>query len=152
MKRIMAAVAVLAVMAGGAWAFAKNKADAPAAAPSASAPAQAQAPAATETVVHTFADEDQMKVFADLWRQRQSVLLRMSVLQSYWNEEQAAIAQLNDKLKQDYQVDPSKSYSLDTKRRVLVERPGEPAAPAAAQPEGAAPASPAPQAPAPAKP
>ncbi len=126
MKRTMVAAVVLAVVAGGAWASAKNKPDAPA------TPAQAPATAAPETLVHTFTDEEQMKAFAELWRQRQNATLRMSVLQSYWNEEQAVISQLNEKLKQDFQVDSSKSYSLDTQRRVLLERPAEPVTPAAA--------------------
>ncbi|GEM_PF-6408631 len=76
-----------------------------------------------ETVVHTFTDEAQMTAFAELWRQRQSAVLRMSVLQAYWNEEQAVITQVNGRLTQDYHVDPAKNYSLDTQRRVLLEQP-----------------------------
>ena len=63
-----------------------------------------------------------MKEFTHLWQQRQTVLLRMTVLQSYWNEEQAALAKLNDQLATTYHLDATKNYSLDSTRRVLIER------------------------------
>ena len=74
-----------------------------------------------------------------MWQQRQAVMLRMSVLNAYWTEEQAAIAQLNEQLATQYHVDVNKSYTLDTEHRTLIERPAPPPPPApAAQPAGPA--------------
>ncbi|MBI2104495.1 MAG: hypothetical protein HYT90_02780 [Candidatus Omnitrophica bacterium] len=95
-------------------------------------------------VIHTFADEDAMKAFAELWQQRQSVIVRMAVLKAYWDSENSLVAQLNKQLADDYQVDVAKLYALDEQRRVLIERPApaapEPAAEAqpAAEPQPAA--------------
>lgn len=119
MKRFGISIVLAGVLLGqGAWAADEVK------------PKAAEPPETPETVVHTFTDEAQMTAFAELWRQRQSAVLRMSVLQAYWNEEQAVITQVNGRLTQDYHVDPAKNYSLDTQRRVLLEQP----APATARP------------------
>ena len=92
----------------------------------------APAPAADEKVVFTFPDEAKMKEFEELWRERQVAAVRMTVLQSYWNEEQAAITKLNEALSKDYKVDVTKAYSLDPKRRVLIEHDELPTPPGAA--------------------
>ena len=73
-----------------------------------------------------------MKEFETLWRKRQAAIVRMTVLQSYWNEEQAGLVELNNQLTTGYQVDIAKNYSLDTQRRVLIEREEAPQAPAEA--------------------
>lgn len=75
-----------------------------------------------EKVAFTFENDEKMEEFTRLWQQRQGMIVRMTVLQAYWNEEQAALAQVNNKLAADYQLDTSKNYSLDPKRRVLIER------------------------------
>ena len=99
---------------------AKKKADAQPAA-SADKPA-GQENAAPEKIAYTFDDEAKMKDFTQLWQQRQTVLLRMTVLQSYWNEEQATLAKLNNQLATTYHLDATKNYSLDSTRHVLIER------------------------------
>ena len=109
-------------------------------APPAGQPAGASAPpggdsAAPEKIVHTFVDEPGMREFAKLWQQRQMTMVRMSVLQAYWNEEQAGLAELDTKLTTTYKVDTTKNYFLDSTRKVLIEREGPPpaeSAPAAA--------------------
>ena len=83
--------------------------------------APAQAPAA-EGTVFTFPDDDQMRKFAGLWAKREAALLRSQVLQSYLQQEQATLAQLDRQLRADYNVEPNKAYTLDTKRKVLAER------------------------------
>ncbi len=80
---------------------------------------KAVAPAASSTIVptkpgpekvaYTFPDEAKIQEFTKLWQQRQASVLRMTVLQSYWNEEQTALAELNNKLTSEYKVDTSKN-------------------------------------------
>ena len=77
-----------------------------------------------EKIVYTFTDEAKMAAFTNLWRQRQGLVLRMTVLQSYWNEEQAALAKVNETFTNEYKLDVAKNYMLDDKRRVLIEREG----------------------------
>lgn len=109
---------VMGVMACGAEsAKDKNKAAQPAPA----AP-DANAPAADEKVAYTFTDDAKIQEFAQLWQQRQGTLVRMTVLQSYLSQEQADLAKLNQTITSTYKLDPSKSYFLDAKRRVLIER------------------------------
>jgi len=110
----------------------------------ASAAEEAAAEPASEAqkVVHTFADDAAMEAFAQLWQQRQSMVVRMAVLKAYWDSEQQLLNQLNDTLKTTYQVDVTQRYTLDNQRLVLIERPAPPA------PQEAA--APAPQTPAPA--
>ncbi len=88
----------------------------------------------SEKVAYTFPDEAKIQEFTKLWQQRQASVLRMTVLQSYWNEEQAALAELNNKLTSEYKVDTSKNYFLDREHRTLVEREAPPAPQATAQP------------------
>ena len=86
-------------------------------------PANAAATAPSEgRVVHTFEDEAKLREFGSLWQGRQSSIVRMTVLQAYWNGEQASLAKLNEQLGQQYQVDPAKDYTLDGERRVLIEQ------------------------------
>ena len=75
-----------------------------------------------EKIAHTFEDEAKMRAFAKLWQQRQGVIVRMTVLKAYFSEEQAALDELNQKITSDYQLDATKNYLLDPKRRVLIER------------------------------
>jgi hypothetical protein len=97
-------------------------------------PAQAQPASGSEPekVVFTFENEEKMNEFTDLWQQRQAMILRMTVLQSFWNEEQTRLAQLNKQLETQYSVDVSKNYYLDGDRRVLLERETPPQVPAPA--------------------
>lgn len=90
--------------------------------------------------VFTFSDEAQMREFAQLWNQREAVLIRMATLQQYWNQEQGDLARLNAQLASQYRIDVNKSYSLDPERKVLTEREvaSEPQVP----PDAAPPSSP----------
>jgi hypothetical protein len=96
-------------------------------------------------VAYTFKDDAQLEQFAKLWQQRQRSVLRMTVLQSYWNEEQQALEVLNEQFAKEYNLDLKKNYRFDPDRKVLVEvepsdasaaatptMQGRPAAPAAA--------------------
>ena len=85
-----------------------------------------------EKVAYTFTDEATMQGFTKLQQQRQGVFVRMTVLQSYFNEEQAQLAELNSKLAKEYGLDVSKNYSLDAQRRVIIERETPPVPPASA--------------------
>ena len=80
-----------------------------------------------ETVVHTFADDEAMQLFAGIWQQRQVLLVRLTVLKSYWDSEQAALDQLNSRFAADYNVDVTRRYRLDEQRRVLIELAALPA-------------------------
>jgi hypothetical protein len=94
----------------------------------------AEQPAAPEKVVFTFDADEKMNEFTTVWQQRQAMILRMTVLQSFWNEEQVRLAQLNKQLSDDYKVDVSKNYYLDGQRRVLIEREAPPQVPQTASP------------------
>lgn len=89
-----------------------------------------------ETIVHTFENEAKLQEFKQLWEQRQAVILRMTVLKAYWDNEQTTRTKLNDLFAQEYHLDPSKDYVLDAKRNVILEReaPPEPPTSAAAPP------------------
>ena len=95
---------------------------APSGAPAAIQAASDAKPTGAEKVVFTFDDEAKLKEFTALWDRRRAGILRMTVLQSYWNEEQATLAQLNKKLETDYKLDFNKDYYLDQNRRVIIER------------------------------
>ena len=92
-----------------------------------------------------------MQAFAQLWQQRQSSLVRMAVLKSYWESEKDLQSKLDAKLVADYQMDASKQYTLDERRRALIElETPPPAAPAPTAPPATPPsvdpqASPQPQ-------
>jgi hypothetical protein len=118
-----------------AWGRKKDapKPDAPAASQPPAAPA-AQEPAAAasekEKVVYTFENEDKMREFTRVWERRQAIILRMRVLQSYWNDDKALLAELDKTLAEQYQLDTAKNYILDPEQRTIVERE-TPAGPAA---------------------
>src|SRR3989338_6241043 len=107
---------------------------------SAVAPAQAEG---TEPVVYQFEDEAKMREFAGLWQSRQKTLLRLAVLQAYWDNEQSGAATLNTQLETQYHLNPANNYALDGEKRVLIERPGSAAPPESAPAEGQAAGAPA---------
>ena len=89
-------------------------------------------------VVHEFEDESKMSDFTSLWQQRQGILLRMSLLQSYWNNEEASLSKFHEKMKTDYSLDTAnKAYVLDGDRRALIEREKPPAGSEAGAPAAA---------------
>ena len=95
---------------------------------SAPQPAVQQAP--QPPPVFTFSTDEDMQAFAKIWQQRQAALTRMSVLQGYWTQEQAAAEQVTQELASKYHLDPAKTYTLDVARKSLVEvERKEPAAP-----------------------
>ncbi|MBI3330661.1 MAG: hypothetical protein HYZ96_00955, partial [Candidatus Omnitrophica bacterium] len=79
-------------------------------------------PAAGEKVAHTFPDQEAMQAFVNLWQQRQERLVRMAMLEGYWNNDQATLNQLNSQFNTQYQLDLAKRHVLDAEKRVLVER------------------------------
>lgn len=147
MKRsLLAASALLGVslMLGVSVAVAKdaNK-DKPAAPP---APAAAPAKPA-EKIAYTFADQAKVDAFAKLWQQRQATVLRMTVLKSYFLEEEDTLRKLNEQFAKDYNLDVTKNYKFDSDRKVIleIEAPQAAAVPApeampagSAQPKGGA--------------
>ena len=90
------------------------------------APPASQQPAAQEKIAYTFEDEAKLNAFRELSQQRQAIVLRMTVLQAYWNQEQANLSKVEGKLAADYKLDLTKAYTLDSDRRVLIERPAAP--------------------------
>src|SRR3989338_4982474 len=110
-------------------------------APAVPAPQGAGAPEGGK-VVHTFDDEATVQAFAAMWQQRHDGLLRLGLLEGYWNDEQALLGQLNRQLSDQYSLDladAAKSYLLDTDTRAITER-AEPPAPADDTPPSASPA------------
>jgi len=106
----------------------------------AAAPADAATPGGEskeERIVHNFKDEAELRAFTELWQHRQSIILRMTVLQAYWNQEQAGLAELNKMLASQYQTDPTKNYFLDGDRRVLIEQDSPPVPLPSSQPADA---------------
>jgi hypothetical protein len=103
------------------------------ASPDAAPVAPTQPPA--ESIAHTFNNEDEMKVFAELWQQRQVIGVRMAVLQNYWSEEQGRLSELNKQLAEAYNIDPAKTYFLDGQERRLIEREAPPAPQTQAAPQ-----------------
>ena len=94
------------------------------------APMVQEAPAVPP--VFSFTTEEEMQQFAKLWQQRQAAIMRMSVLQTYWQEEQRGEEQVTQELAAKYNLDPAKTYTLDIPRKALVEVPTPPAPDAAA--------------------
>ena len=93
------------------------------------APAPAAAPVKpAEKVAYTFADQAKVDVFAKLWQQRQATVLRMTVLKSYFLEEEDTLKKLNDQFAKDYNLDVSKNYKFDNDRKVILELDTPPAA------------------------
>lgn len=98
-----------------------------AATPDAPAQPAAAAQPGSENIVYTFESQDKMLDFTKVWQRRQGVVVRMTVLQAYWEQERADLDELNKTLSTDYKLDVTKNYSLDTDRRVLIERELPPA-------------------------
>ena len=124
--RIMGIVA-LSLACGGIVSVSAKQAAKPAAAQTQAAPKKppkdTQAgQAKDERIVFTFAGDEQMRAFTELWRERQGILVRINVLQAYWSEEQLSLTRLNNKLAADYKLDTTKNYTLDTERRLLIEQ------------------------------
>lgn len=95
-----------------------------------------QAP--VEKIVFTFADDAQIQRFGELWAERQASVTRQAVMRSYWDAEQADLDNVNNKLNQQFGMDVNKEYTLDTDRKVLIERPAPaPDAAASAPADGA---------------
>ncbi len=117
---------VAGVGAGAGYLVGGNRAQAPD--PAAIQQAQTQiiqgaiSPAGEGTVIHTFPDETSLQEFAGLWQQRQALLLRVTMLESYWNGEQAVLGQINDQLTSAYSLDLEQNYTIDAERRVLIEQ------------------------------
>lgn len=83
-------------------------------------------------VAYSFADQTQMEGFAKLWQQRQRSVIRLSVLKSYWDEEQAALEKLNKQFEDEFHLDLKKNYRFDAEHKAIIEVEAPPAAPAAA--------------------
>ena len=124
-------------MVWGCVAAAAMAADPVAEQPAAQAPAAAQAGQA----VLTFDTNEQLQAFEALWRQRQFSLVRMTVLQSYWKEEQAMVTKIDGQLTSEYKLDMTKQYSFDPQRRALLEWAAPPPAASTPSPEPAQPSS-----------
>jgi len=112
--------------------------------------AETAAVSAEEKIAYTFEDDAKMREFTDLWQQRQGFVIRMTVLQNYWNVEQAALAKVNSDLQATYSFDSSKNYTLESDKRQLLER--EVPAPQLPETAQAAATAPSPKAPSPATP
>jgi len=113
------------------------------------APKTGQAGASAEgKVAFSFSDDAKLEQFARLWQQRQRSVLRMTVLQSYWNEEQQALEELNKQFAADYNLDLKKNYRFDPDRKAIIELETPPAPAAGSSPA----ASPQPGVPSTAKP
>ena len=120
--------------------IAERPAEAPMEQSAPAAPEGAAATPAAEIIAYTFPDEAAMESFAKLWQQRQSIIVRMAVLKAYWDSEKQSLGDQDEVFIKDYHMDMAKQYSLDEKRRVLIERPAPaPAVPAAGQPQAGTP-------------
>ena len=90
-------------------------------------PAAADAAGKTEPaegpIVFTFQDDAAMKAFRDVWQQLQAMRVRMTVLESYWAEEKQRLAKVLQELNSRYGLKADQDFTLDTARRVLLERP-----------------------------
>jgi hypothetical protein len=75
----------------------------------------------TGTVVYKFADDNDMRTFAELWQQRRGLMTRMAVLRAYLSEEQVRLEELDNQFESDYSVDTTKKFVLDSDRGLLVE-------------------------------
>lgn len=133
-------LAVSSTASAGLW---DKKPKAPAAKSDAPAKAaDAKQPMEDGKVAYTFTDDTKLEEFARLWQQRQRGVLRMTVLQSYWNEEQQALGALNEQFAKEYSLDLKKNYRFDPDRKVLIEVEGSPASAAATPTTSPRPAAP----------
>ncbi len=127
LKRLSISSAVVAVLLiCAAWSWSKKDEKAPkvtaaaTAVPTASA-AEASQPKGEETIVHTFATDDEVKAFANQWQQRQGIITRMAVLRAYWAEEQTRLNEMDAQLTSAYKLDLKKRHVLSPERKVLIE-------------------------------
>ena len=90
-------------------------------APIAAVPKAQPAPAKDEKIAYKFSDQTKVDEFAKLWQQRQATVLRMTVLRSYFQEEQAALEKLNTQFTKDYNLDVTKNYRFDNEHKEIVE-------------------------------
>ncbi len=74
-----------------------------------------------EAVVFTFPDAASTQRFVGLSEQRKGILLRSAVLEAYLKEEQAAIDELQGRLSSEFKLDPTRSYTLDRTRLVVMD-------------------------------
>ena len=124
MKRMAAWVVAFGCAATVLMATAESAKEAKAAPKSPPAPPAPQAAAAAkpaEKVAYTFSDQVKVEEFAKLWQQRQATVLRMTVLRSYFQEEQATLEKLNEQFAKNYNLDVTKNYRFDNERRVIIE-------------------------------
>lgn len=117
------------------------------AAPLEGQPAQPSADAQEETIVHTFATDEELQAFGNLWQQHQGNGVRLAVLKSFWDEENGELTKLNSTLSGTYQLDVTKNYTLDAQRRVIIEREAPPEQPVPADQPQATSQPPAPSSP-----
>ncbi len=105
--------------------------------------------------VYTFAEEGAMREFVARWQQRENLLSRLQVLETYWSAEEAApggkdtavrmtmlqgywereqgrLAQVNEALVTAYHINLAKSYTLDVRQHILIQRPDTATQPSAA--------------------
>ena len=125
---VVVGVAALCRGIGGTWAEESPQAQ--------NTPTSAATPA-EGPVVYTFADQDELQQFSQLFVIKQNILTRLAVLQAYAGQEAANLEQINGQLFLKFKVDPNKNYTLDAEKRVLMERPASPAKPADAAASGA---------------
>ncbi len=109
---------------------AKAPAPKPAASPASPAPSGEKK---QEKVAYSFSDQAKVDAFAKLWQQRQATVIRMSVLKSYFQEEQATLEKLNAQFAKDYNLDVTKNYRFDNERKAIIEVEGPPAEPQTAK-------------------
>ncbi len=137
---LLSAVFLLQTPAMAAWSWGKDKTadksqqSAQEMKPPAAAPAQVGSTLspAEGKVAYSFADQTQMEAFAKLWQQRQRAVIRLSVLKSYWDEEQTSLEKLNKQFEEEYHLDLKRNYRFDAEHKAIIEVETPPAAAAAA--------------------
>lgn len=112
---------------------AKTQAARPPASPPASPAPAAEKKQPQEKVAYSFSDQAKVDEFGKLWQQRQATVIRMSVLKSYFQEEQATLEKLNAQFSKDYNLDVTKNYRFDNERKAIIEIAGPPTEPQTAK-------------------
>jgi len=74
----------------------------------------------TGNVIYTFKSSDQVHAFATIWQERQNMIVRMALLQGYWNGEKKLVTQLNEQLNEKYSLEPDGNYKLNNEDKILV--------------------------------
>ncbi len=72
-------------------------------------------------LIYNFVSDDDIKNFVAMIQIKQSVLNRITVLQDYLLSEKNNIDRINGQLILKYKIDPSKNYSLDPDKKIIVE-------------------------------